>query len=281
MAVPLLDLKHQYKQIEAEVLPKIAELCESQEMILGPAVEQFEEEAGRYCGNVRTVGCSSGTDALLLALMALEIGPGDAVLTTPYTFFATAGCVRRLGIELLFADIDPLTYNISPQKIEETLSARCSKDSSGRLRTKNGNTLRAIIPVHLFGLCCDLDAIGEIAARHDLAVIEDAAQAIGAEYPSSKQTRTFRAGSYGAMGCFSFYPTKNLGAFGDAGLVTCLDPAHETRLRALRNHGMSERSSLHRWKLPARRPAGGGSVGEAAASGQLVRGATKKCAMVR
>ncbi len=219
MQVPLLDLKAQFAAIQDEVMPAINEVCQSQMLCLGPAVQTFEEKVAAYCGSRFAVGVSSGSDALIVALMALDIGPGDEVITTPFTFFATAGAVTRVGARPVFVDVDPDSYNIDPARIEQRI-------------TKN---TRAIIPVHLFGQMARMGPIMDIAQRHGLAVIEDAAQAIGAEQDQRK------CGSMGNLGCFSFYPTKNLGAFGDGGLVTTNDEALANKLRVLRDHGQSPR----------------------------------------
>ena len=221
MQVPFLALKAQYAAIRDEVTQAITEVCESQLFALGPAVQQFEEKIARYLGSKFAVGVSSGSDALLVCLMALDIRPGDEVITTPFTFFATAGSIARLGAKPVFVDIDPVSFNIDPDRIEEKISA---------------NT-RAIIPVHLFGQPAQMKPIIEIAQRHNLALIEDAAQAIGAE-----QNQT-RCGSLGTLGCFSFYPTKNLSAFGDAGLVTTNNPQLAEKIKLLRNHGQTEQYS--------------------------------------
>ena len=217
MKVPLLDLKAQYLSIQDEVQEAIHKVLESQRFVLGPEVEGLEEEVAAYCQCAYGVGVSSGTDALLVSLMALGIGPGDEIVTSPYTFFATAGSISRLGARPVFVDIDPATYNIDPAQIEAALTERT----------------RAILPVHLFGQMADMDPILEMAASHELVVIEDAAQAIGAE------SRGRRAGSLGQLGCFSFFPSKNLGGMGDGGLVTTNDPHLADRLRLLRNHGYS------------------------------------------
>jgi dTDP-4-amino-4,6-dideoxygalactose transaminase len=213
--VALLDLKGQYSAIEAEVRQAMDRVLRSQQFILGPEVEQLESEIAEYSGCQFGIGVSSGTDALLVALIAAGIKPGDEVITTPYTFFATAGCIARLGATPVFVDIDARTYNICSADIEAAISPRS----------------KAIIPVHLFGQMAEMDPIVEIARRHRLLVIEDAAQAIGAEYDNR------RAGSVGEMGCFSFFPSKNLGAFGDAGMVTTSDSELAERIRILRGHG--------------------------------------------
>jgi dTDP-4-amino-4,6-dideoxygalactose transaminase len=213
--VPLLDLKAQYATIREEVRAAVDRVMESQGFIMGPEVTGLEEEVAAYSQVRYGIGMSSGTDALLAALMALDLGPGDEVVTTPYTFFATAGAISRLGATPVFVDIDPLTYNIDPARIEGAITPRT----------------RAIMPVHLFGQMADMDPIMEIAAQRDLVVIEDAAQAIGAEYKGR------RAGSIGHMGCFSFFPSKNLGGFGDGGMTVTNDPVLAEKLDILRKHG--------------------------------------------
>jgi dTDP-4-amino-4,6-dideoxygalactose transaminase len=217
--LPLLDLKSQFDSIRDEVRAAIDRVIESQRFILGPEVEGLEREISQYSQCEYGIGVSSGTDALLVAMMAIDVKPGDEVITTPYSFFATAGCIARLGATPVFVDIEPSTFNIDPAKLEAKITKRT----------------RAIIPVHLFGQMADMDAILDISRRHDLIVIEDAAQAIGAEI------RGRRAGSFGLLTCFSFYPTKNLGAFGDAGMVTTNDAAMAERVLRLRNHGFSSR----------------------------------------
>lgn len=227
MQVPLLDLKPQYAPLREEIRKILDEVCESQYFILGPRVDAFEAEAARYCGVPHAVGMSSGTDAILAALMAAEVKPGDLVLTTPYSFFATAGCIARLGAIPLFADIDPATFNIDPA------AARAAADAPpARFR---GRPLKALLPVHLYGQSADMEPLLALARERGLAVIEDACQAIGAEYPSPDGPR--KTGAMGTAGCFSFFPSKNLGCFGDGGLVTTRDPAFAERLKALRNHG--------------------------------------------
>jgi dTDP-4-amino-4,6-dideoxygalactose transaminase len=213
--VPLLDLKAQYATIKAEILPVVEKVLESQQFILGAAVEECERQIAEYCTCKHGVGVTSGTDALLVCLMAEGIGPGDEVITTPYTFFATAGCIARLGAKPVFADICPKTFNIDVSQIERLITPRT----------------KVIMPVHLFGQCADMDAILDIASRHHLTVIEDAAQAIGAEYKGR------RAGSMGHYGCFSFFPSKNLGCAGDGGMVVTQDDERAERLRILRGHG--------------------------------------------
>ncbi|MBN1852715.1 MAG: DegT/DnrJ/EryC1/StrS family aminotransferase [Pirellulales bacterium] len=215
MKVPLLDLKAQYATIREEVERTVLEILESQWFILGPNVQECEKQIGEYCHCPHAVGVTSGTDALLISLMAEQIGPGDEVITTPYTFFATAGSVSRVGATPVFVDICPKTFNIEASQIESRITEKT----------------KAIIPVHLYGQCAAMDPIMEIASRHGLVVIEDAAQAIGAEYKGR------RAGSIGHYGCFSFFPSKNLGCAGDGGIVTTQDPDRAERLRTLRAHG--------------------------------------------
>src|SRR2546421_2457506 len=213
--VPLLDLKAQYASLREELRAAIDRVAESQFFILGPEVEALEKEVAEYSQCEFGIGVSSGSDALLVTLMAIGIKPGDEVITTPYTFFATAGAVSRLGAQPVFVDIDPLAYNIDPAKIEAAITDKT----------------RAFIPVHLYGQMADMDPIMEVAARYNLYVIEDAAQAIGAEYKGR------RAGSIGHFGCFSFFPSKNLGGFGDGGMVTANEARLADTIKLLRNHG--------------------------------------------
>jgi dTDP-4-amino-4,6-dideoxygalactose transaminase len=213
--VLLLDLKAQYAALRDEIHAAIDRVIESQHFILGPEVEALEREVAAYSHCKYGIGVSSGTDALLVALMAIDLQPGDEVITTPYTFFATAGSIVRLGGRPVFVDIDPRTYNIDPAGIEAVITPRT----------------KAIMPVHLFGQMADMDPIMAIAERHSLTVIEDAAQAIGAEYKGR------RAGSIGNLGCFSFFPSKNLGGFGDGGMVTTNDPVLADKVKLLRGHG--------------------------------------------
>jgi dTDP-4-amino-4,6-dideoxygalactose transaminase len=217
--IPLLDLKAQYASIRDEVRTALDRVIDSQRFILGPEGEALEREIASYCGCSHGVGVSSGTDALLASLMAIEIKPGDEVITSAYSFSATASTIIRLGGKPVFADIDLTTYNIYARAIESKISART----------------RAVVPVHLFGQMADMAAIMDIAKRHRLVVIEDAAQAIGAEF------RGKRAGSFGDLACFSFYPSKNLGGFGDGGMVTTNNRALAERLRLIRNHGFKTR----------------------------------------
>ena len=230
--VPLLDLKPQYHGIREEVLEAIAAVCESQRFILGPAVKELEQKIAAYAQCGYGCGVSSGTDALLLALMTVGVGPGDEVLTTPYSFFATGGVVARLNARPLFCDIDPATYNISPAALEQVIATQCEQRDGRLVNRRTGGTVKALVPVHLYGLTADMDPLMTVARRHGLRVIEDAAQAIGAEYPGGR-----RAGSFGDIGCFSFFPSKNLGAFGDAGMCVTNDAGLAERLDVLRVHG--------------------------------------------
>jgi dTDP-4-amino-4,6-dideoxygalactose transaminase len=215
MKVPLLDLKAQYRSIKADVDAAIAEVMESQHFILGPKVEECERAIARYCGISHAIGVSSGSDALLACLMAEDIGPGDEVITTAYSFFATAGAVARVGATPVFVDIDPVTYNLDASQLASRVT----------LRT------RAIIPVHLYGQMADMDTVMDVARDEGLVVIEDAAQAIGAEH------RGRRAGTIGHYGCFSFFPSKNLGAAGDGGMIVTNDAQRAAKLECLRGHG--------------------------------------------
>lgn len=213
--VPMLDLKAQHEKIGAEIEAAVKRVLESQQFILGPEVRELEGEIAAYCESAHAIGCASGSDALLLALMACGVGQGDEVITSPFTFFATAGSVARLGATPVFVDIEPSSFNLDEDSIESLITDKT----------------RAIMPVHLFGRCVDMDKINEIARGRGIAVIEDAAQAIGAEY------RGRRAGSLGLIGAFSFYPSKNLGGAGDGGMLTTNDGAMAERLRSLRAHG--------------------------------------------
>jgi dTDP-4-amino-4,6-dideoxygalactose transaminase len=222
MKVPLLDLKAQYQTIKERVLEVTEAIYDSQYFILGPEVESLEKKIAGYCRCSHAVGVSSGTDALVLSLMAAGIGPGDRVISTPYTFFATTGAISRVGAIPIFVDIDPETYNIDPHKLQRTVD---------ELNADQLSTVKAIVPVHLYGQCADMDPVLALASRHGWVVIEDAAQAIGSEYQGR------RAGSMGDYGCFSFFPSKNLGAFGDGGVVTASDPQVHERLKIMRVHG--------------------------------------------
>lgn len=219
MKIPILDLSVQHQRIAGEIEAAVVGVLNSQKFILGPEVREFERELAPYCQCAEAVGCASGSDALLLALMACGVGPADEVITTPFSFFATVGSIVRLGAKAIFVDIDEATFNIDANHIESAITERT----------------KAIMPVHLFGQCAEMDRINELADQRKIAVIEDAAQAIGAEY------RGRRAGSLGAVGCFSFYPSKNLGGAGDGGLMTTNDPEIAEALRTLRAHGAKKK----------------------------------------
>lgn len=219
MQFPFLDLQTQFSALRTEIMQAVTGVLESQRCVLGPEVDAFEREVNAYIGSKFAVSCASGSDALLLALMAYEIGAGDEVITTPFTFVATAGSIARLGARPVFVDIDPVTYNLDPAAVEKAITPRT----------------RAIMPVHLFGLSADMDAVMAVANAHKISVVEDAAQAIGARYKDRQ------VGTIGAFGCFSFFPSKNLGAAGDGGLITTNDPELADRLRLLRGHGSRER----------------------------------------
>lgn len=230
--VPLLDLKGQYQALKAEILPVIERVCASQNFILGPYVRELEQRVAAYSQSAHAIGLSSGTDALLIALMALDIGHGDEVLTTPYTFFATGGTVARVGARPIYCDIDPRTYNLSPQAVQAFIDGQCDFAGGKLVNKRTRGHIKALMPVHLYGQVADMDPLMQIARRFGLKVIEDAAQAIGSEYGDQR-----RAGSIGDIGCFSFFPSKNLGAFGDAGLCTANDAELAERLRIMRVHG--------------------------------------------
>jgi dTDP-4-amino-4,6-dideoxygalactose transaminase len=223
LKVPLLDLHAQYLPLRDEILAAIARVCDSQRFIMGPEITSLEEEMARMLGVRHAIAVSSGTDSLLLALMALDIRPGDEVITSTYSFFATAGAIVRLGARPVLVDIDETTFNLVPELVEAAITPRT----------------KAVIPVHLFGLAADMDPLLDIASRKGMTVVEDAAQAIGATYKSR------RLGGLGAFGCFSFFPSKNLGAFGDAGLLTTNDDGLDKRARLLRTHGMEPRYYHH------------------------------------
>ena len=231
MQVPLLDLKLQYEPLAAEIQAVIAKVCASQHFILGPAVKELEASVGAYSGSRFAIGVSSGTDALLLALMALEIGTGDAVITSPFTFFATAGTIARAGATPVFCDIDPATFNLSVSSVKEYIEKHCERRNGG-LFTRRGQRIKALMPVHLYGQMADMPALMDIAQSNGLRVIEDAAQAIGSDDSHGR-----RACNYGDIGCLSFFPTKNLGAFGDAGMCIAKDAALAERMEILRVHG--------------------------------------------
>jgi dTDP-4-amino-4,6-dideoxygalactose transaminase len=224
MDVPFLDFAAQYATLRGEMERAVLDVLASQQFVNGPAVGELEQAVAATCGCDAAVGVSSGTDALLASLMVLGVGEGDEVVTTPFTFFATAGCIWRTGARPVFVDIEPETFNMDTAKLESAVTGRT----------------RAILPVHLFGQVSDMDPLLAVAEAHGLAVIEDACQAIGAEYKGR------RAGAFGDAGCFSFYPTKNLGGIGDGGMITTQDSAFAEKLRAFRNHGQAG-SYMHRW----------------------------------
>jgi len=224
--IPLLDLQSQHRPIRDEVLAEVIKVIDSQRFGLGLETQALEREIAAYCGARHAIGCANGSDALLLALMALDLQPDDEVLTVPFTFFATAGAVTRAGARPVFVDVDPITFNIDVGQAAQVLAAR--------------PRIKAIIPVHLYGACADMDPLCDMARAHGVAVIEDFAQAIGSEYKGR------RAGSIGDIGTLSFYPTKNLGAYGDAGMLTTNDDALAKKLASLREHGGSE-TYVHKW----------------------------------
>ncbi|MBI5893921.1 MAG: DegT/DnrJ/EryC1/StrS family aminotransferase [Deltaproteobacteria bacterium] len=226
MKIPLLDIKAQMNPIRDEIISAVTDVIDSTQYIMGKKVKELEESIAQYCGAKNAVGVSSGTDALLIALMALDIGKDDIVITTPYSFFATAGVIARLGAKPVFVDIDPVSYNIDPLKLERWFKAHPPDIL---------NKVKAIIPVHLYGQCADMKPIMEIANDYNIPVIEDAAQAIGAEYVLNSEIK--RAGSMGLIGCFSFFPSKNLGGIGDGGMIVTSDNELAEKLKILRNHG--------------------------------------------
>lgn len=232
MQVPLLDLRAQYAPLKPAIESAISALCDSQQFVLGPPVAELERQIADYSGCQHGIGVSSGTDALLLALMALDIGPGDEVITSPYTFFATAGTIARVNARPVFCDIDPLSFNLSPACVAAFIEEHCESRDGTLVNRATGGRIRALMPVHLYGQIADMGALLDIAQRYGLAVIEDAAQAIGAEAADGQ-----RAGSFGDVGCLSFFPTKNLGAFGDAGMCVTRDAELDTSLRIKRVHG--------------------------------------------
>lgn len=228
MGIPLLDLNRQYEQIKGEINNAIHKVVESQYFIMGDTVRDFEAEMRSYCSAEHAFGCASGSDALLLALMAIDAGPGDYIITTPFTFFATGGAISRLGATPVFLDIDSDSYNLDPEQLCLFLEG---DHPVHRHTHPPKEKIKAVIPVHLYGQMADMDPIMELAEKHDLYVIEDAAQAIGAEYKGK------RAGSIGDFGCFSFFPSKNLGAYGDGGLITVKDDKLAAKTDILRLHG--------------------------------------------
>jgi dTDP-4-amino-4,6-dideoxygalactose transaminase len=230
--VPLLDLKPQYQALRGEMLAALEKVCASQYFILGPAVKELEAKVAEYSQCRHGIGVSSGTDALLVALMALDIGAGDEVITTPYTFFATGGTIARTGARPVFCDIDPVSFNLSPATVLAFIEQRCERRGDELVNRATGGKVKALMPVHLYGQVADMGPFMQMARRFGLRVIEDAAQAIGAADAQGQ-----RAGSFGDIGCLSFFPTKNLGAFGDAGMCVANDAAIAERLDILRVHG--------------------------------------------
>ncbi len=236
MSVPVLDLTRQYRRIETEIQQAVAEVFTSQHFILGKHGKALEQEAALHLGAGHAVGVASGTDALLLGLRVLGLHPGEGVITTPFTFFATAGAIHNAGGRPFFVDVDPETFNLSPRALRRFLDAECVRGEGGRpVHRSTGTTIRVLLPVHLYGLCCDMDALNSLAREWGLLVLEDACQAYGSTYKGR------RAGVLGDMAGFSFFPTKNLGGAGDGGLVTTGDPALADALRMWRVHGSRER----------------------------------------
>jgi len=240
--IPIVDLRAQYGNIRDEVRRAMDEVMESQQFILGPAVKSFEAQVSVYLCCAHAVGVASGSDALLLALMALDIGPGDGVITTPFTFFSTVSSITRLGATPLFVDIDPENYLISPASVERFLTER-GRSGAGNttVDSKTGARIKALLPVHLFGQGCVMERLAALAEQHNFHIVEDVAQACGARLTMAGQMKF--AGSIGTLGCFSFFPSKNLGGFGDGGIVTTNDPELADKVRMLRMHG--ERTKYH------------------------------------
>lgn len=230
--VPLLDLKAQYAPLRDEIEAAIREVCESQYFVMGPKVVELEAAVAAYSQVGFGIGVSSGTDALLVALMALDVGPGDEVITSPFTFFATGGVIARLGARPIYCDIDPATYNLDPEAVSRFISDECRSDGGKLINKATGGHVKVLMPVHLFGQMADMTSLMNIAADNQMKVVEDAAQAIGAEEPDGR-----RAGSIGDIGCMSFFPSKNLGAFGDGGMCVTRDEELAEKLRVLRVHG--------------------------------------------
>jgi len=257
MNVPILDLIRQYSSIKAEIDTAVANVLASGRFILGPEVKAFEEEVATYCGVKHAIGVASGTDALLLSLRALGVGPGDKVILPSFTFFATAGVVHNVGATPVFADIDPKTFNLDPADLRRILESSPTNPTNptNPMNPTNSSVVKAIIPVHLYGQMADMDEIMAIAKEYNIAVVEDAAQAIGAKYRSAvhssqlneshkpnepyepHEPNELKAGTIGDLGCFSFFPTKNLGAYGDGGMIVTNDDALAERVRILRVHG--------------------------------------------
>ena len=238
MPVPLFDLSRFDEGVDAAMQEAALRVLGHRNYILGPEVTAFEQEVEKFLGGGHAIGMSSGTDALLALLIAAGIGPGDAVITTPYTFFATASCIHRVGAEIVFCDIEPSSFLMSPESLRKVCSL-LTPATDGGFFTAKGNRLKAIMPIHLFGTCCDMKAINAIAAEYGIPVIEDAAQVLGTDYPGEKGP--IKAGLISEMAYFSFYPSKNLGAIGDAGMAVCRDADFAEKVRCVRNHGMEER----------------------------------------
>jgi dTDP-4-amino-4,6-dideoxygalactose transaminase len=233
MPIPLLDLKAQFASIESEVRKQIDEVLASQHFILGPKVVELEAKLAALCETPYAVGVASGSDALLLALMAIDLKPGECVITSAYSFFASCGCVSRLGGEPLFCDIDLDTYNLDPERVQALINEQCEETAEGLRHKGSGGLVRALIPVHLYGQCAAMGPLVEIAKRYRLVLIEDAAQAIGARYEGRP------ACSFSDLGCLSFFPSKNLGCYGDGGMVTAHSKELADKVRKLRAHGSS------------------------------------------
>lgn len=233
MAVPLLDLKAEFATIEAEVRRQIDEVLATQRFILGPKVDELEERIAEYCEVPHAIGVASGSDALLISLMAIDLKPGECVITSAYSFFASCGCISRLGGLPLFCDISLDTYNIDPERVRELIETECEMSEEGLRHRPSGGLVRAVIPVHLYGQCADMTAICDIAERCGLVVIEDAAQAMGARHKGKP------ACSFGQLGCLSFFPSKNLGSYGDGGMLTTKSNELAKKIGKLRLHGSS------------------------------------------
>jgi len=236
--VPLFDLSRFGPQVDTAIEEAVLRVLRHRGYILGTEVTALEKEIESFLGGGHAIGMSSGTDALLALLIARGIGPGDAVITTPYTFFATASCIHRVGAEIVFCDIEHSSFLMAPESLRK-VAARLTRDADGGFRTAKGNRLRAIMPIHLFGTCCDMESINAVAAEYGVPVIEDAAQVLGTDYPGANGPT--KAGLISEMSYFSFYPSKNLGAAGDAGMAVCRDADFAEKVRCVRNHGMEER----------------------------------------
>jgi dTDP-4-amino-4,6-dideoxygalactose transaminase len=236
--IPLFDLGRLGPEVDSAVREAALRVLGHRGYVLGAEVEAFENDLSAYLGGGHAIGMSSGTDAQLALLMAMGIGHGDAVVSTPYTFFATAGCIHRTGAEILFCDIDPATFMMDPESLRALL-AGLKRDGDGVLLSPKGNRVRLIVPIHLFGAICDMDALGAVSAEYGIEILEDAAQILGGKYPSKAGVQT--AGIIAPTSYVSFYPSKNLGAAGDAGAALCLDAGMAEKLRRIRNHGMEER----------------------------------------